>query len=364
MAKGDPIDISDATTPVPDVIRLDQALKQRHPGLPVTYTLLLVNLGVFAAMLAMGAGLWHSSNGIQLAWGANFGPATQDGEWWRLGTAMFLHFGLLHLAMNLWALWDVGQLVERMYGPVRFAILYFACGLAGNLASLVIHGNRAVSGGASGAILGLYGALLVFMWQERKRVHPSDFRWLFWGATGFAALMLAVGFWIPGIDNAAHGGGFAAGALCGLVLMPASGSPGSPLLRRRVIAGALLAGAVVWLVVALPAPAYRWTEELAARREIGAFLREEADIGQAWQSVVAQGRRRGASFDEIAGQIDSEITDRYEDSFDQLSRLHLDPAAPSAGQLERLRRYAESRRDASRALADALRARKAPRGSE
>lgn len=348
----------------PNVTRLDQALKQQHPGLPVTRTLLVVNLVVFVAMLAMGAGLWHSANGVQLAWGANFGPATQYGEWWRLGTAMFLHFGVLHLAMNLWALRDAGHLVERMYGSVRFAILYLACGLAGNLVSLVIQGNRAVSGGASGAILGLYGALLVYLWQERKRVHGSDFRWLFWGAAGFTAVILTLGHWIPGIDNAAHSGGFVAGVLGGLVLLPASDSDGKPRFRRRLVAGAVVAGAVAWLVAALPEPAYRWTEELAARREIGAFLRDEADIGQTWQSVIAQGRRGDTSFDEIAGQIDSEITGRYEDSFEQLSRLHLDPAAPSAGQLERLRRYAESRRDASRAMANAFRAQTPPRSGE
>jgi rhomboid protease GluP len=344
----------------PSAIPLDQALKQRHPGVPVTRMLLLVNLGVFVAMLAAGAGLWHSPNGIQLAWGANFGPATQDGEWWRLGTAMFLHFGVWHLAMNLWALWDSGQFVERMFGSTRFAMLYLASGLGGNLLSLVIQGNRAVSGGASGAILGLYGALLVFLWQERKHVHRGDFRWLFWGAAGFTAVVLTLGLWIPGIDNAAHSGGFVTGVLSGLVLMPASDTANNQPWRRRLIASALLAGAIAWLVAALPQPAYRWNEELAARREIGAFLREEADIGRAWQTIVAQSRRRGATFDEIAGQIDSEITDRYEESFEQLSGLHLDPAAPSAGQLEQLRRHAESRRDASRALADALRTRKAP----
>lgn len=120
---------------------------------PVTVALVGINLFVFAAMLVYGAGLWHSPNDVQLAWGASFGPATKDGEWWRLGTAMFLHFGLVHLAMNMWALWDGGRLVERLYGPLRFVVVYFASGLAGNLLSLIVQGDRAVSGGASGAPL-------------------------------------------------------------------------------------------------------------------------------------------------------------------------------------------------------------------
>jgi len=109
---------------------LHDLLRQRVPRVLVSQVLIGVNFLVFVAMLANGAGLWHSSNGIQLAWGANFGPATQDGEWWRLGTAMFLHFGVLHLLMNMWALWDAGQLVERMYGHLRFAAIYFLCGVS------------------------------------------------------------------------------------------------------------------------------------------------------------------------------------------------------------------------------------------
>ena len=170
------------------MLSLQDLLYQRTPHAPVTAALVTVNLLVFLAMLASGAGLWHSSNSVQLAWGANFGPATGVGEWWRLGSAMFLHFGAIHLTLNMWALWDGGQLVERMYGHARFALIYFSSGLAGNLLSLVAHKGLAISGGASGAIFGMYGALLVFLWRERRNLHPRDFRWFFWGAAGFASV--------------------------------------------------------------------------------------------------------------------------------------------------------------------------------
>ena len=122
---------------------IDQLIARRR-RIPVTTALIVANLAVFAAMLLSGAGLWHSANGIQLAWGANFGPATKDGEWWRLGSALFLHFGLLHLGMNMLSLLDGGRLVERMFGPVRLVAIYFVSGLTGNQLSLIVQGDRAV----------------------------------------------------------------------------------------------------------------------------------------------------------------------------------------------------------------------------
>lgn len=334
---------------------LHDLLRQRLPRVRVTQCLIGVNLLVFLAMLVNGAGLWHSSNSVQLAWGANFGPATQDGEWWRLGSALFLHFGLLHLLMNMWALWDGGQLVERMYGHVRFAAIYFLSGVAGNLLSLVSHHDQAISGGASGAIFGVYGALLVCLWRERGQLHPEEFRWLFWGASAFALVTIVLGLLIPGIDNAAHCGGFLAGLLSGVglarALIPGEIVPWRP----RLFAGGAFAAALLLLVSLIPPPAYHWSEEAMARKEISEFLKGDAAISRAWQDILKESRRSGATFDELAGRIDTAIGDRYEESFEQLSQLPDNPALPSAAMLKKLRQYAGLRRDSSRSLAEGLR---------
>ena len=340
----------------PSMQSLHDLLYQHVPRVPVTQLLVILNLLVFIAMLAGGADLWHSSNSVQLAWGANFGPATQDGEWWRLGSAMFLHFGAVHLTLNLWALWDGGQLVERMYGHARFAGIYFASGLTGNLLSLVAHKGLAISGGASGAIFGIYGALLIFLWRERRNLHPEEFRWFFWGAAGFAAASLILGLLITGIDNAAHIGGFLTGMLGGIIFARPINLVNPVTHRKRLLAAGVFALAIAILISQIPLRAYRWSEEALARKEIGEFLRDDVAISQAWKSILTQGKRGDISFDELAGRIDTAVGDRYEESFEQLSHLPPNPALPSAATVEILRHYAERRRDASRALAEGLRA--------
>jgi rhomboid protease GluP len=340
------------------MLPLQDLLYQRTPHIPVSAALVAVNLLVFLAMLASGADLWHSSNSVQLAWGANFGPATQDGEWWRLGTAMFLHFGAIHLTLNMWALWDGGQLVERMYGHARFAFIYFSSGLTGNLLSLVAHKGLAISGGASGAIFGIYGALLVFLWREHRNLHPRDFRWFFWGAAGFAAASFILGLLITGIDNAAHIGGFLTGILGGVIFARPINGAEHVIARARMFAAGIFALSIVILVGRIPAPAYLWSHELLARKEIGQFLRDDAAISQAWQEILDEGKRGNVSFEELAGRIDTAVSHPYEESFEHLSHIPPNPAMPSAAALETLRHYAELRRDASRALVEGLRAHK------
>jgi rhomboid protease GluP len=334
---------------------LNDQLCLRVPQLRITPLLLAANVLVFVAMLLSGAGLWHSQNGIQLAWGANFGPATQDGEWWRLGSAMFLHFGLLHLALNMWALWDGGQWVERMYGHFRFAAIYVVAGLAGNLLSLVIHKGHAVSGGASGAIFGLYGALLSYLWLERSRIQRGEFRWLFWAAVGFSVASIVFGLLVPGIDNAAHIGGLIGGLLMGVLIKPSAGAVAMSA-PTKMVAGLVFVAFVGVMVSNIPQRAYRWSDEKQVQREIGEFLQEDAAISRAWESIIRQGQRKGASFEELADVIESVVADRYEHSFEELSALPRDANLPSALAAERVTRYAEQRRDASRAMVEGLRA--------
>lgn len=267
---------------------------------------------------------------------------------------MFLHFGAVHLALNSFALWDAGQLVERMYGHWRFLCIYLVSGLCGNLLSLVVQGNLAVSGGASGAIFGIYGAAFIFLWRERAAISAREFRWLFGGGLAFSAFTIVLGFIIPGIDNAAHIGGFVTGILASIVLsqtitariMPIKFSTGAMLLMLL---------AVIVLIQLIPAPKYRWSDELLLRNQINAFLYQDQAINRSWLEIMHESKQGKSTFDALAGKIDNSISEPYEESFEKLSNLPQDPALPSAAQLESILQYTEKRKEASKAFAEKLR---------
>lgn len=331
-----------------------EQIEARTPKVRVTYMLIGMNVVVFLAMLMQGAGLLNSTNEIQLHWGANFGPATQDGQWWRLGSAMFLHFGVMHLLLNSIALWDVGKLTERMYGPWRLIGIYIVAGLFGNILSLDIQGNEAVSGGASGAIFGLYGALLIFLWRERDYIDRREFKWLFGGAIAFSVITISLGFIMPGIDNAAHIGGFMAGIIGGIIfarpinarLMPKHFSIGAAI-------GVLLAA--ILLLSNLPAPKYKWSEELLLRDVIGGVVFENQAINRSWLNLQYSQQQGDLSFEDLAGKIETDITEPYEGSFEKLSQLPKDPNLPSAKALEYWLEHIQTKKHQSEAVADNLR---------
>ncbi|MDT7517555.1 rhomboid family intramembrane serine protease [Rhodoferax sp. TBRC 17660] len=334
---------------------LTELMRAPAAQVPVTVGLIVLNQLVFVALAAAGGGWWHAGRGVQLDWGANFAPATQDGQWWRLGSAMFIHFGIWHLLLNMWALWDIGRLLEGLLGRWRFALLYLGAGVCGNLVSLVVQGNRAVSGGASGAVFGLYGALLVFLWVERRQVEAGEFRWLFGGALGFSVLMLGLGWFMPGIDNAAHGGGLLAGMLwAGLLLRPwTASSPAAGV--RPGLSATLLVVAVVLLGLVLPEPAYRFGEEVKARQSIQRFISDDERIHEHWNSILNDVQKNSASFESIAGRMDAEVVQPYRQSFEDLMRASPESAAPSAATLANLQAYAAQKASQAQKQVDALR---------
>ena len=137
-------------------------LTTRTP-VPLTAVLVGINVLVFIAMVVKGASVTQPTADQILRWGANFGPLTLTGQWWRLLTAMFVHIGLVHLALNMWCLWELGLLAEYLYGPKTFLALYLMSGLAASIVSLA-RNPLVVTAGASGAIFGLAGALIATLY--------------------------------------------------------------------------------------------------------------------------------------------------------------------------------------------------------
>lgn len=139
------------------------------------------------------------------------------GQWWRLISAMFLHGNLVHIFFNLYALYALGPETERIYGTGRFLATYFLAGLAGSIASYAFSAYPSV--GASGAVFGLFGALGVFFYLTRHVTGEMGRRQL--QSMAFVIIInLFIGFSVSGIDNFAHLGGLAGGALAGYLLAP------------------------------------------------------------------------------------------------------------------------------------------------
>jgi membrane associated rhomboid family serine protease len=172
-------------------------------GALVTKALVGINVGIYLLELLLGGTINGTNNEIY-ADGVLYGPAVANGDWWRLITAAFLHYGPLHLAFNMLALWWFGAAVEQVLGRGRYLLLYLVSGLAGSAGALLFS-PESLTVGASGAIFGILGAAFVL---ERQRTYV-----LGGGALGIIALNLAFTLFVPGISIGGHLGGLAGGAL-------------------------------------------------------------------------------------------------------------------------------------------------------
>lgn len=213
-----------------------QPQPQQQPGVPIplhemrlTPILVGLNIAIFLVQ-----GLFSGSGNVLIAFvqtllnnsvdactllffGAKFNLSIQQGEYWRLVTAMFLHVNLIHVGFNQFALWIFGREVERLFGSIRFLIIYLLSGLLASIASMLL--NTSLSAGASGAIFGVLGAQLALLFRNRDRFGEFG-RQQTISLLAIIGINIIFGITVPGIDNWNHMGGLVSGTLLGLFMAP------------------------------------------------------------------------------------------------------------------------------------------------
>lgn len=296
--------------------RLDRAT----PHVFVTPAIVAINLLIFAAMVATGVDMLQPDGRVIISWGANFGPYTTDGQWWRLFTSMFLHIGILHVGLNMWALYYSGRVVERLFGNGRFALLYLISGLAGSIASLLWN-PMVNSVGASGAVFGVYGALLAFMLDRRNQVPKVIMKEQRLGVMIFIIYSLGFGLRQEGIDNAAHIGGLAGGLVMGWLLArplnrEARAKPGWLRLTATVTAAAI-ALTLLSMPIQRTGDTYRREEQFL--EDFRWLSEEETRLNAAseeWRQLAASGTH---SWGYLADKMEEDIVHPWQGIYERLS---------------------------------------------
>ncbi len=199
---------------------LDTRLRALTPTPWALYLMVALNFGVWAANLLDGMSPIAPLSSDLLRWGAN-SPQTivGGGQYWRLLTAAFLHSGATHLALNMVGLWSAGPLVNRLYGNAQCLLIYLGSALVANATSVLFAPPQSLSVGASGAVFGVLGALIVAVFQQRGRLPIGTGKNILATQGAFVLYSLGQGFSHTGTDNAAHVGGLVAGGLMAWVLV-------------------------------------------------------------------------------------------------------------------------------------------------
>ncbi|TXC76933.1 rhomboid family intramembrane serine protease [Luteibaculum oceani] len=200
----------------------------------ITPLLIWINVAIFLVMV-IGGGI-HAITpdpGELIAWGANFKPLVFEGEYWRVLSSNYLHIGVIHLIVNLFALLQIGVFLEPLIGKTKFFVAYTIAGIFGSIISLYWNAP-VVAAGASGAIFGMYGLFIALL---LTRLIPKKTRSaLLTSMVIFVAYNLLNGL-NPGIDNAAHIGGLIAGLVLGFCFYPTLKKPND--VSQKIVAYAI-----------------------------------------------------------------------------------------------------------------------------
>jgi rhomboid protease GluP len=181
-------------------------------GYVVTPVLLILNVGIWLAMVLTGVHFMEPTGESLVNWGSNYGELTLNGEPWRMVTGCFIHIGIIHLLLNMYALLSLGEMLENLLGSMRFAVLYLVCGISGSALSLWWNDGMMNAAGASGAIFGLAGIFLALL--TTNLLQPDVRGPMLKSMLAFVGYNLIFGL-MGRIDNAAHIGGLLGGMIGG-----------------------------------------------------------------------------------------------------------------------------------------------------
>src|SRR5512140_2752176 len=212
----------------------------------ITYALIAANVAMFVFEIANGADALAPTPQQIIDLGGSYPPLTLHGEWWRLGSSMFLHFGIVHIGLNMVCLYQA-RVVEQLFGRIGFLAIYLLAGLGGGIASLLAGTGNAVTAGASGAVFGIYGAFGAFLVLRRSQMQTDAWQRTARSLGTFLALNLMIGLTAKGISLSAHIGGAIAGFGAGAALLVGARAAQQRILRTlglMVLGVALTAVAV------------------------------------------------------------------------------------------------------------------------
>jgi rhomboid protease GluP len=271
-----------------------QSLRARTPRVWAVPAIVGLNVLAFCWMTLAG-----STHAGLVGWGASYGPSTANGDWWRLLTAMFVHASLVALVVNCAALIQVGLILERIVGPVTFAMTYVAAGMFANLASLAISPMTVASGG-SGAVSGVFGLMAVsFTWlwwtQSELRTPRAAFKRL----TPITAIFFMYTHGNEALASFPEFLSLAVGAASGLVLLRGISAMTAP--PRRIAAAT---AATLTIAVAAAVPLRGLTD---VRPEIGRLAALETRMATTYDSAAAKFKKRHMTAEALATTIDQEI---------------------------------------------------------
>ena len=258
----------------------------------ITPILVYLNIFVFVLMVIGGVNPITPSVESLIQWGGNLRSLTLDGQLWRLLTSTFLHIGIFHLILNIYALLYIGDLVEKEIGRNRYLLIYLLTGIFASIASVSFNEN-VVSVGASGAIFGIYGLFLAMLVTKQVQIEKEYQKSLLNSVLIFVGYNLFFGFTRGGVDNAGHVGGLISGLLIGFMY--------SPLLKNKLPVKYISTGiTAIALVMVLILPGIipnqygefqRAMEKFSANEEKALWMYEE-DLSMVSEYMVEEYDRR------------------------------------------------------------------------